>query len=301
MARKKKAEPLRPFQLRERNLRQIVTPEGVSLSVELADIGERSVAFIIDVVFWNLAVFLIVFPISFLRVFNLSIEIVTGLILFVGFLVRNLYFLHFELALRGATPGKRIVGLRVIDRRGGPLLASAVIARNLTREFEIFMPLIVLLSLGGVDSQGWAQWLAFVWILVIGAIPFINRDRMRGGDLIAGTIVVSLPRQALLGDLAQNAFQFNFEDRQLRAYGNYELQVLEEILRNAGKASYSPDTLRQVGEKIRHKIGWREQVGPENEERFLRDFYTAQRAFLEREQLFGKVRLDKHHPAAPPG
>lgn len=301
MARKKKAEPLRPFQLRERNLRQIVTPEGVSLSVELADIGERSVAFIIDVVFWNLAVFLIVFPISFLRVFNLSIEIVTGLILFVGFLVRNLYFLHFELALRGATPGKRIVGLRVIDRRGGPLLASAVIARNLTREFEIFMPLIVLLSLGGVDSQGWAQWLAFVWILVIGAIPFINRDRMRGGDLIAGTIVVSLPRQALLGDLAQNAFQFGFEDRQLRAYGNYELQVLEEILRNAGKASYSPDTLRQVGEKIRHKIGWREQVAPENEERFLRDFYTAQRAFLEREQLFGKVRLDKHHPAAPPG
>ena len=301
MARKKKAEPLRPFQLRERNLRQIVTPEGVSLTVELADIGERSVAFIIDVVFWNLAVFLIVFPISFLRVFNLSIEIVTGLILFVGFLVRNLYFLHFELALRGATPGKRIVGLRVIDRRGGPLLASAVIARNLTREFEIFMPLIVLVSLGGVDSQGWAQWLAFVWILAIGAIPFINRDRMRGGDLIAGTIVVSLPRQALLGDLAQNAFQFSFEDRQLRAYGNYELQVLEEVLRNAGKASYSPDTLRQVGEKIRHKIGWREQVAPENEERFLRDFYTAQRAFLEREQLFGKVRLDKHHPAAPQG
>ena len=41
MARKKKAEPVRPFQLRGRNLRQIVTPEGVSLSVELADIGER--------------------------------------------------------------------------------------------------------------------------------------------------------------------------------------------------------------------------------------------------------------------
>lgn len=297
----KKAEPVRPYKLRERNVRQIVTPEGVSLAVELADIGERSVAFIIDVVFWNLAVFLIVFPISFLRVFNLSIEIVTGLILFVGFLVRNLYFLHFEVALRGATPGKRIVGLRVIDRRGGPLLASAVIARNLTREFEIFMPLIVLLSLGGVDSQSWAQWLSFGWILVIGAIPFINRDRMRGGDLIAGTIVVSLPRQALLGDLAQNAFQFNFEDRQLRAYGNYELQVLEEILRNAGKASYSPDTLRQVGDKIRHKIGWREPVAPEHEERFLRDFYTAQRAFLEREQLFGKVRLDKHHPSAPAG
>ena len=38
-----------------------------------------------------------------------------------------------------------------------------------------------------------------------------------------------------------------------------------------------------------------------DEERFLRDFYTAQRAFLEREQLFGKVRPDKHHAATPPG
>ena len=62
------------------------------------------------------------------------------------FVVRNLYFIHFELSWRGATPGKRIVGIRVIDRRGGPLLPAAVIARNLTREVEIFIPLRVLIS-----------------------------------------------------------------------------------------------------------------------------------------------------------
>ncbi len=32
---------------------------------------------------------------------------------------------------------------------------------------------------------------------------------------------------------------------------------------------------------------------------FLRDFYTAERAFLEREQLYGKARADKHAERVP--
>jgi uncharacterized RDD family membrane protein YckC len=275
--------------------REIVTPEAVPLTVEVAPISERATAFIIDVVFWNLAVFLIVFPISFLKIVHVTPEIVAGLTLFVSFIIRNTYFLNFELAWRGATPGKRIVGLRVIDRNGGPLLPSAVIARNLTREFEVFMPVVVLLSIQQVAVGQWAQWLSFAWLLAIGAIPFLNRDRMRGGDLIAGTIVITLPRRPLLADQAQNEFRYSFTDRQLLAYGNYELQVLEEVLRGAATSLYSNEMLRQVGERIRHKIGWTGEVPLEQEERFLRDFYTAERALLEREQLFGKVRRDKHH------
>jgi hypothetical protein len=34
---------------------------------------------------------------------------------------------------------------------------------------------------------------------------------------------------------------------------------------------------------------------------FLRDFYTAERAFLEREQLYGKGRADKHAQPGPKG
>ena len=35
-----------------RHRRQIVTPEGVALSVELADLGERATAFAIDMFIW---------------------------------------------------------------------------------------------------------------------------------------------------------------------------------------------------------------------------------------------------------
>jgi uncharacterized RDD family membrane protein YckC len=284
----------RPFRSTEHKTREIATPEGVPITVELATISERGGAFVLDVIFWNIAVFLIVTPIFFLLSTRANTAVVIGLATFVSFIIRNTYFLHFELAWRGTTPGKRIIGLRVIDRHGGPLLPAAVIARNLTREFEVFMPLAVLLSLGGAASGQWSQWLSAVWLLVIGAIPFLNADRMRGGDLIAGTIVIALPRQALLADQAQDQFNYTFTHRELSAYGAYELQVLEQVLRNAKTADLSRDMMREIGGRIRRKIGWQGEVPPHMEERFLRDFYTAERAFLEREQLFGKTKADKH-------
>lgn len=288
------------FQADGRQVRELTTPEAVPLTVELATISERGGAFLIDVAFWNIAVFVIVTPIFFLVGGGMKATIIVGIMSLVSFLIRNLYFVYFELTWRGATPGKRIVGLRVVDRHGGPLLPSSIIARNLTREFEIFMPLVVLLSLGGVSQGQWGPWLSAAWLLVIGAIPFLNRDRMRGGDLIAGTMVIAMLRQPLLDDQAQDQFQYSFSHRELSAYGNYELQVLEEFLRSAKSTGASNEILSQIGQRIRRKTGWKGEVPPEMEERFLRDFYTAERAFLEREQLFGKSKPDKNHRPTPP-
>ena len=49
------------------------------------------------------------------------------------------------------------------------------------------------------------------------------------------------------------------------------------------------------------KIGWTVPVPPDQIVLFLRDFYTAERAFLEREQLYGKGRADKYAQPAPGG
>ena len=146
----------------------------------------------------------------------------------------------------------------------------------------------------------WAQWLSGAWLIVIGAVPFLNRDRMRGGDLIGGTIVIALPRQALLADQAQDLFHYAFTHRELSAYGAYELQVLEQVLRSARTMENPRQVMSEIGARIRRKIGWQGEVPPEMEERFLRDFYTAERAFLERERLFGKSKADKHDRAAGP-
>lgn len=283
-----------------RSRRQLMTPEGVPLSVDLADYGERAVAFVLDFMICSAATALIYLLFILLPFGGTTGIVARSLVLFIAFVVRNFYFIHFELSWQGATPGKRIVGLRVVDRGGGPLLPSAVVARNLTREIEAFLPLALLQSPMGGGTAVWEQLSLGVWLLLFTALPFVNRDRMRAGDLIAGTIVVALPRRVLLGDLVESAVRYSFTEKQLRAYGAFELQVLEELLRRPAGAGTSR-LLREVADKICRKIEWPTPVPDAEIGFFLREFYTAERAFLEREQLFGKPRPDKHHDGKAAG
>ena len=136
------------------------------------------------------------------------------------------------------------------------------------------------------------------WVLLIAALPFFNRDHLRAGDLIAGTMVISVPRRHLLAELVETEARYAFTRNQLEVYGAFELQVLEELLRRP-KSLETSKLLVEVRDKICHKIDWTAPLPPQATEVFLREFYTAQRAFLEREQLFGKVRADKYEAARP--
>jgi uncharacterized RDD family membrane protein YckC len=293
------AAPAAPLLRRDwRKRREIVTPEGVPLTVELAEFSERGIALIIDLLICFAAGFVIVLAFLFLAISGkLGAIVFLAVLNLVMFFLRVLYFIHFELSGRGATPGKRVAGIRVIARRGGPLRASAVIARNLTRELEVFIPIGIVFSASVSTGVAWGKLLALGWLICFLLLMFFNRDRMRAGDLIAGTLVIVLPRQRLLGDLVETRAHFAFADHQLAAYGKRELQVLEDLLRRRDDAE-TRELLRDVCDRICRKIGWTEPLAPADTMRFLRDFYTAQRAFLEREQLFGRPRADKFEAAA---
>ena len=222
------------------------------------------------------------------------------IILFSAFVIRNLYFLHFELAWQGRTPGKKICGLRVINRLGGELTPASVVARNLTREVEIFLPLSLYSSLCA-DTDGWKGLILLAWALILTSLPLWNRDHLRAGDLIGGTQVIAMPKRRLLTDLTTTAAgtqqtaekaKYIFTPAQLAIYGAFELQVLEEFLRRPPSMETNK-LLSDVCEKIRQKIGWIDPVPFNDIRRFLTDFYTAERADLERDQLFGHLRADK--------
>ncbi|MDR1922137.1 MAG: RDD family protein [Candidatus Adiutrix sp.] len=286
----------------KRNRRVIVSPEGVPLEVQAAGHSERLAALLLDLlimfgVIVGLYLFLLVLLFS-----RLNFSIGLTLILFIVFVVRNFYFMHFELAWQGRTPGKKICGLRVINRHGGELSPSAVIARNLTREVEIFMPLSMLVSLGG-DASGWLILSLLGWLTALTSLPLWGRDHLRVGDLIGGTQVIAMPRRALLDDLAaappQEAAEreYVFAPGQLAIYGAFELQVLEEFLRRP-PTKMTQQLLAGVCLKISRKIGWEEPVPPAKVRRFLTDFYAAERADLERGQLFGRHKADQGAAAA---
>ncbi|HEX2559570.1 RDD family protein [Phenylobacterium sp.] len=271
--------------------REFVTPEGVDLRLRIGEAGERAAAFLVDVIILTIA--LVVVSIGMVGVLAASrargVEVAAIVWLLIAFFLRFFYFMAFEMHPGAATPGKRMLGLRVIARGGGRLTADAVFARNAMRELEVFLPLSFLFSQGdGVDA--WVILLGLIWSGVFLFFPLFNRDRLRIGDLVAGTMVVKAPRRKLLPDLADERTpgvgRLAFTQAQVDAYGVKELHVLEEVLRRADKP-----TMRAVAQRIQGKIGW--QGEDASDPQFLAAYYAALRGRLESRMLFGHRRKDK--------
>lgn len=282
-------------EVRDRKMeRPLITPEGVDLRVQIAGAGERAAAFLIDVA-------LIVASLIVLTLASLGGALLTGLksaefiavIWTLGtFLITTGWFMGFELTAHAATPGKRMLGLRVAARNGGRLTAEAIVGRNLMRHLEVLVPLMFVFGGGGGDSvDGWLQLTGILWAGVFALFPLFNRDRLRPGDLIAGTWVVHAPRRTLLRDLAEDGpsdrARYPFTRAQLEAYGVKELHVLEDVLRIGDRK-----VMAAVADRIRRKIEWVQ--GPEEyDAAFLSAYYAALRGRLESGLLFGKRKLDK--------
>lgn len=293
MAKDRTARRGRRFD-KDANRRTFVTPEGVDLKLDIASVGERAGALMLDIVI--IVVTLIVFTLFLLFLLAGGGETLAQAILMtwlLGFFVlRNGYFVIFELGPRAATPGKRSTKLRVVSRNGSRLRGHQVVARNAMRELELFLPLSFMAY---QNAQGMADWatgvFGLLWTGVFALFPFFNRDRLRVGDLIAGTWVVRMPRRSLSHSVATNVApeqsRYVFTDAQLAVYGEFELQKLEEVLRR--NDDYS---MMVVARTIRERLGMPTADG--DEYAFLEAYYTALCQRLERGMLFGKRKKDKY-------
>jgi uncharacterized RDD family membrane protein YckC len=168
----------------------VITPENVALRYEIAGIGSRFLALLIDS-FLQAAVILGIYyglellgidsseveiPIS-----SFSISLLTGLLLLGVFFVIFGYHFFFELTMNGQTIGKKITRIRVRQEGGYAPGFWNILLRNLIRPIDFFP------SFYG---------LGFVAM-------FLSKKAKRLGDYAAGTIVVKeLPTAKLKGFLA---------------------------------------------------------------------------------------------------
>jgi uncharacterized RDD family membrane protein YckC len=296
----------------------MVTPEGIALPLTLASRGARLGALVLDLTF--IGILMVVTTLALVSIAGgtamlsdpskhgpaimHALEFLAVIWIAAMFLFRNAYFLFFELGPRGATPGKRITGIRIASRDGSRLTAEMVIARNLLRDIELFLPLVFIASASDGGDSGAAGMAALAWFLIFALFPFFNMDRLRAGDLIAGSWVVEAPKRKLEAAMSAHgkagagtgaapldaAVKYRFGDAELSVYGEYELQTLERVLREN-----RPDALRQVHEAICKKIGWtpgERSVGGD-EYAFLDAYYTQLRARLEAGMRMGKRKADK--------
>ena len=138
---------------------EIETPEHVMLDLEIAGIGSRALAAVIDMLILIGAALAVVLVLGDPRRVRRarSDRVAPVLLVLGGFAVWNGYFILFEGLRRGQTPGKRIAGIRVVMDTGHAVTFGAAAARNLLRVAD-FLPPPYLIGLrpGGLPSAGQA-------------------------------------------------------------------------------------------------------------------------------------------------
>ncbi|MBC5824347.1 MAG: RDD family protein [Candidatus Eremiobacteraeota bacterium] len=156
------------------------TPESIAFSYELAGVGSRFLAVGIDLLLQITAVIVLLVVSAaalphiklLLRSARLSgraaFSLYEGLLIIVLFAILFGYFIAFEALWNGQTPGKRLIGIRVVRDGGYPIALIDSLIRNLIRVVEV----------------GVGFYIASVISMLVSA------HNKRLGDLAAGTIVV---------------------------------------------------------------------------------------------------------------
>ncbi len=176
---------------------EVRTPESVAFGYQLAGLGSRFLAVVADMTLQYLLILAVFFGLVLLadRLPNLAhpralpshfaASIGIGIVLFILFMILFGYFILFEAFWNGQTPGKKLLGIRVLRDGGYPIDFSASLIRNLIRVGE--------------------ELLGFYLIAAISAL--ISSENKRIGDFAAGTIVVRDARlpapQAIVEELLE--------------------------------------------------------------------------------------------------
>ena len=146
----------------------VETPEHVTLDLEIAGVGSRALAALLDMLILVGSALGTLIAVAIVAGFGVTFGSLGGAaLLLVGFAVWNGYFILFEGLRQGQTPGKRIIGIRVVGDTGNAVGMGAAVARNLLRIADFLPP-----------------------PYLIGALLVALHPRgKRLGDMVAGTVV----------------------------------------------------------------------------------------------------------------
>lgn len=237
----------------------IDTPEQVALDFALASIGSRFLALAVDTLIQAAATIALAAVgfgaiVAFSLAFNSLNPWILAAALLIYFLIYQGYFAVFEAAWNGQTPGKRVVGLRVISVTGRPISVFEAILRNVVRIAD---------QMPGVYAIGIVS-------------VFVTERNQRLGDLAAGTVVVH-ERAVDAADL-----ELTLEPRAAATVHGAsqlvpeEVAVIELFLRRRAQLGNVERSRKaaQIADRIRARLGTAEKS---DDEHFLEEVMTEYR------------------------
>lgn len=236
----------------------VLTPERVSLQYDIAGIGSRGAAVLVDTMlqFIALTVLMLVgvlvvgFAAGFAGSSGLSFAgpaagaVLIGVYALATLVVTAGYFMVFEILWNGQTPGKRLVGVRVIRENGYPIRPIDAVIRNLVRVVD---------------------WLPFTY--GVGVLTMLlNTRSKRLGDFASGTIVV---REGSRGAVAMPLLASPGEMRGFEL-SNQDATLVRDFL------------LRRGGMNPRARADLAQRLATSLAQRYSLPLESAPEAFLER-------------------
>jgi uncharacterized RDD family membrane protein YckC len=155
-------------------IHEVLSTEKVVLHFRVAGLGSRFLAWLVD-----LAVIAGLFYIAILEAQTWEFArsgVGLAVVMLLTFVIQWCYFLLFEWLWHGQTPGKRLIGIRVIDLEGVGISFGQAAYRNLLRVVDA-LPLLIPDLVPVLYSVGFA-------------VAATNHQQRRLGDLAAQTLVV---------------------------------------------------------------------------------------------------------------
>lgn len=222
--------------------RRVATPEGVEITLRVAGPVPRALAYTLDLLLRGAVMFALMIAVSALGNFG------SAIMLLAAFLLEWLYPVFFEVLSAGATPGKRAMGLIVLNDDGTPVRWPASLTRNLLRAID-FLPFLYFIG--------------FVTMVA-------NRDFKRLGDLAANTLVVyrdekpaaaSIPEASPIAPsipltLAEQRTLLDFSERSNRLTAERAAE-LAEIVAPLTSGHSGPAAVQQLVGIANHLVGRR--------------------------------------------
>ncbi|UOQ84194.1 RDD family protein [Gracilibacillus salinarum] len=229
----------------------VKTPEYVTLQFDLAGIGSRGAAQILDYLLVFLVQIAIILTLTFslennpsvVLLFNEYDNVILALGLVIIFALNFGYFIFLEFLWGGRTIGKKLVGIRVIQENGHNVTFLSSLIRNLLRIIDM---------LPGFYAAG---------ILIV----FFHSKHKRLGDLAAGTLVVherrnkTAKRHALdkyMEQLALDLDEFPLTAQQLKPFNQKEWRLIQTYAHRIAeiRPEQKPIVTKQVSDIVLPKL-----------------------------------------------
>lgn len=230
------------------------TPESIAFSYELAGLGSRFLAVTVDMliqtaiialIFWGIVLLASHAPVHVrtARTSSISDSLAIAFIVAIVFLVYFGYFIAFEALWNGQTPGKKLLGIRVVRDGGFPIDVAGSAIRNLVRVGEMVLGFYALSAIASIVSP----------------------ENKRLGDLAAGTIVVRDARTATLA--AIRAASASQPAARSTLITDEEHALIDRFV--ARRNGLAPDARRRIAaelaQRVRSRVSYDLQALPDEE------------------------------------